>query len=115
MYITEHATEVVTVVKNIQTFNTCFNDHCTLLFYQSRIDCHDTCIDCHDTRIDCHDTQVSGLLMKRLTSSDITARSGSHLVTPSFVVCSASSPHLLLIGPNQPHLLNTYQIHMGFW
>ena len=34
----EHATEAVTIVKNIQTFYMRFNDPCTLLFYQSYIE-----------------------------------------------------------------------------
>ena len=38
MYTTEHATEAVTSVKNIQTFTICFNDRCTLLFYKSGIE-----------------------------------------------------------------------------
>ena len=34
----EHATEAVTIVKIIQTFNIRFNDRCTLLFHQSVIE-----------------------------------------------------------------------------
>ena len=35
---TEHATEAVPIVQNIQTFIICYNDRCTLLFYQYGIE-----------------------------------------------------------------------------
>ena len=35
----------VTIVKNIQTFNRCFNDRCTLLFYKSGIESRSVNID----------------------------------------------------------------------
>ena len=44
-YTTEHATEDVTIVKHIQTFNICFNGRCTLLFYQSGIETSSSNID----------------------------------------------------------------------
>ena len=37
LYRTEHETEAVTIVKNIQTFNICFNNRSTSSFYQSGI------------------------------------------------------------------------------
>ena len=45
LYTTEHATEAVTIVKNIQTFNICFNDHCILLLYQYGIETNSFNID----------------------------------------------------------------------
>ena len=69
----------VNIVKNIQTFNICFNDRCTLLFYKSVIESRSFNINRYSKLTsmiiqhqDCNET---------FDPCDVTARSGSHLVT----------------------------------
>ena len=67
LYTTEHATEAVTIIKNIHTFNICFNDHCTLLFYESGIESISFNIVRYSELMPMTLPTVSGLLMKHLT------------------------------------------------
>ena len=84
---------------NIQTFNICFNDHCTLLFYKSGIESMSFNIDRYSKLTAMILQSVSGLLMKHLTpvTSQLAAAANlwrHHLC----VVCSASPLIYLLLG-----------------
>ena len=74
----------VTIVKNILTFNICFNDRCTLLFYKSGIESKsfNALIDTRNWRQLYYSVRN---VYETFDPCDVTARSGRYLVTLSFV------------------------------
>ena len=78
LYTTEHATEAVTIVKNIQTFNICSMIVVLYCFINLELSLGVTLIDTRNWRQWCNSVRT---INETIDPFDVTAGIGSHLVT----------------------------------
>ena len=82
LYTTEHATEAVTIVENIQTINICSMIVVLYCFINLELSLGVTLIDTRNWRQWCNSVRT---INEIIDPFDVTAGIGSHLVTSSFV------------------------------